>query len=177
VVRPPAKISCNHRIDFPITGFKLQGILLARLFQLVETNQIEAPLFDPAVTDPSMTNQKYLRQFCADLLTNAFPHVLPCVLQKSPSHALESTELLSYHSVQIQNTVLKLCDSCNDITKFKLVLRDFLIQLKEFSGDDNAELYLEEKEAEAQRKAEAEREMAMKVPGMLKPSQLEDEEL
>ena len=63
----------------------------------------------------------------------------------------------------------------NDINRFKLALRDFLIQLKEFSGD-NAELYLEEKEAEAQRKADEEHEAAMRIPGMLKPSQIEDKD-
>ena len=63
----------------------------------------------------------------------------------------------------------------SDINKFKLSLRDFLVQLKEFAGD-NAELYLEEKEAEAQRKAQEEREAAMKIPGMLKPSQLQDQD-
>ena len=63
----------------------------------------------------------------------------------------------------------------NDINRFKLALRDFLIQLKEFSGD-NAELFLEEKELEAQRKAQEEREAALRIPGMLKPSQLEDKD-
>lgn len=72
--------------------------------------------------------------------------------------------------------VVGLCDTHADIVKFKLTLRDFLIQLKEFS-DDNAELFLEEKEAEAQRKAAEEREQALRIPGMLKPSQIEDEEL
>ena len=62
-----------------------------------------------------------------------------------------------------------------DINRFKLALRDFLIQLKEFSGD-NADLFLEEKELEAQRKAEEEREAAMRIPGMLKPSQIEDKD-
>lgn len=57
-----------------------------------------------------------------------------------------------------------------------MALRDFLIQLKEFSGDDNAELFLEEKEAEQQMKAQTEREQAMRIPGMLKPDQLEDKD-
>jgi exportin-1 len=57
-----------------------------------------------------------------------------------------------------------------------LALRDFLIQLKEFSSSDNAELFLEEKEAENQRKAEEERQAAMRIPGMLKPDQLEDKD-
>ena len=50
-----------------------------------------------------------------------------------------------------------------------------MIQLKEFSGD-NTELFADEKEAEAQRKALEEREAAMRIPGMLKPSQLEDKD-
>jgi exportin-1 len=71
--------------------------------------------------------------------------------------------------------VRNLAEYHSDINKFKLSLRDFLVQLKEFAGD-NAELYLEEKEAEAQRKAQEEREAAMKIPGMLKPSQIQDQD-
>lgn len=58
-----------------------------------------------------------------------------------------------------------------DINRFKLALRDFLIQLKEFSGD-NAELFLEEKEI----KLQTEREQAMRIPGMLKPSQIDEQD-
>ena len=78
-------------------------------------------------------------------------------------------------SSQIQTFVLSLGEFHSDINRFKLALRDFLVQLKEFSGD-NADLYLEEKELEAQRKAQEEREVAMRIPGMLKPSQLEDKD-
>lgn len=55
--------------------------------------------------------------------------------------------------------------------KFKLEVRDFLIQLKEFAGE-NAELYLEEKETEMEIKRKAEREKALSIPGMVKPSEL-----
>ena len=74
------------------------------------------------------------------------------------------------------NFVTALGDNHNDINRFKLALRDFLIQLKEFSAGDNAELYLEEKELESQRKAQEEREAAMRIPGMLKPDQIEDKD-
>ncbi len=60
----------------------------------------------------------------------------------------------------------------NDINRFKGALRDFLIELKEFSNSDNAELFLEEKE----KKLEEERQLHMRIPGMLKPSQLEDKD-
>jgi exportin-1 len=71
---------------------------------------------------------------------------------------------------------MNLAEYHNDINRFKLALRDFLIQLKEFSAGDNAELYLEEKEAEAKLKERTEREAAARIPGMLKPSQMEDKD-
>ena len=51
-------------------------MLLARMFQLVETNQITVPLFDPAaVPDPTISNAVFLREYTANLLKSAFPHV------------------------------------------------------------------------------------------------------
>lgn len=68
----------------------------------------------------------------------------------------------------------------NNLPKFKLEVRDFLIQLKEFAGE-NTELYLEEKEAEMEAKRKEEKEKALRIPGMVKPSELpsmdEDEAL
>jgi exportin-1 len=66
-------------------------------------------------------------------------------------------------------------DHSPDPVKFKFTLRDFLISLKEFSGDDNAELFIDEKEADAEQRARDERSAAMRVPGMLKPAQLDDD--
>lgn len=59
--------------------------------------------------------------------------------------------------------------------KFKLNLRDFLIQLKEFSGD-NAELFAEEKEAQDLAVKTAERERLSKVGGLLKPADLDQDD-
>ncbi len=57
------------------SGFKLQSLLLARMVQLVATDAIQAPLFDPAVVnDPNMTNAKFVRDYTANLLKSAFPH-------------------------------------------------------------------------------------------------------
>jgi exportin-1 len=66
----------------------------------------------------------------------------------------------------------------NDLTRFKTNLRDFLIQLKEFSGD-NTELFAEDREVEKQAVKDAERERAMKVGGLLKPAEMtqDDDEL
>jgi exportin-1 len=79
-----------------------------------------------------------------------------------------------YPSSQVTVFITALFNYNNDIVRFKLALRDFLIQLKEFSAGDNTDLFLEEKELESEQKAEEERQAAMRIPGMLKPSQLED---
>ncbi len=66
----------------------------------------------------------------------------------------------------------------NNPDRFKLNLRDFLISLKEFAGD-NAEMYAEEKEQQELAAKAAERERLSKVSGLLKPAELDpdDDEL
>lgn len=63
----------------------------------------------------------------------------------------------------------------NAYDRFKLNLRDFLIQLKEFAGD-NAELYAEEKEQQEREAKAVERERLSKVGGLLKPAELADDD-
>ena len=59
--------------------------------------------------------------------------------------------------------------------KFRLNLRDFLISLKEFTGD-NADLYIVEKEQQERDAKAAEMERRSKVSGLLKPSEIEQED-
>lgn len=60
--------------------------------------------------------------------------------------------------------------------KFRLNLRDFLISLKEFAGD-NTELFIVEKEQLERDARAADMERRQKVGGLVKPSDLDDEEL
>lgn len=76
---------------------------------------------------------------------------------------------------QIKQFVIGLFAYTDDLNKFKTHLRDFLISLKEFS-DDNAELYAEEREQAVRDAQTAERDRAMKVGGLLKPSEMEQED-
>ena len=71
---------------------------------------------------------------------------------------------------QIQQFVMLLFKSNKDPIAFKGNLRDFLITLKEFAGDDNQDLFLDEKEAAVANKQKADFEAALKIPGMVKPS-------
>ncbi|RKP08205.1 Crm1-F1 [Thamnocephalis sphaerospora] len=133
------------------SGFKMQCRVLARMFELVESGAVVAPLFDRSqVSDPNMTNQQFLRDYVMNLLQNAFQHLQPA---------------------QIRVFVLGLFNLNRDPLQFKLHVRDFLVQLKEFSGD-TADLYLEEREAELLAKQNAEKEKALMVPGLVKPSEM-----
>ncbi|KAJ7063298.1 CRM1 C terminal-domain-containing protein [Mycena amicta] len=142
------------------SGFKLQITVLARMFQLVDTEPIPTQLFDPSqVPDPNISNLDFLKGYTENLLRGAFGHV-------PASDVREFVDGLASHH--------------NDSNRFKLTVRDFLIQLKEFSGD-NTELYRSDNEELKKRKEEEERQAAMQIPGMLKPSQLpempEDKEM
>ncbi|KAF9208266.1 Karyopherin transporter [Haplosporangium sp. Z 27] len=139
----------NHK-----SGFKLQSQVLARMFYLVESGAVQAPLFTPAqVTDPNMTNSQFLREYMMNLLQNAFPHLQPS---------------------QIRTFTLALFETNRDSNKFKLHLRDFLIQLTEFGASENEqnELFLDEREAEQESKRQLDREAALRIPGLVKPSEL-----
>jgi exportin-1 len=82
---------------------------------------------------------------------------------------------LTLYSAQIKAFVEGLFTLNATYDRFKLNLRDFLIQLKEFAGD-NAELYADEKEQQERDAKAAERERLSKVGGLLKPAELEDDD-
>ncbi|KAG0245961.1 CRM1 C terminal-domain-containing protein [Mortierella sp. GBAus27b] len=139
----------NHK-----SGFKLQSQLLARMFYLVDSGAVQAPLFTPSqVTDSSMTNSRFLKEYMMNLLQNAFPHLQPS---------------------QIRTFTVALFETNRDANKFKLALRDFLIQLTEFGASESEqnELFLDEREAEQEAKRKQEIEAALRIPGLVKPSDL-----
>ncbi|CAF9904875.1 MAG: Karyopherin transporter [Heterodermia speciosa] len=137
-------------------GFKSQSSLLARMFYFVESGKLTEPVYRPEQAPAGTSNKDFLRGFIATLLQNAFTNL---------------------QTAQIQSFVESLFSLNTDISKFKLLLRDFLIQLKEFSGD-NAELFAEDREDALQAANAAERAEKSKVGGLLKPADLDqDDEL
>ena len=95
----------------------------------------------------------------------------------APERIPYSSPTLTLPSTQIAQFIEALFTQSSDLARFKLNIRDFLIQLKEFSGD-NTDLYAEDRETAQQAAKEAERERAAKVGGLLKPSEIDqDDEL
>ncbi|KAK8107104.1 putative nuclear export factor CRM1 [Apiospora kogelbergensis] len=142
-------------------GFKTQSMLLMKLFNFVQpaeggTPKIQGPVYtDQAPTGTS--NRDFLVNFVGTLLSKAFGNL---------------------QVAQINIFIEGLFTLNNQYDKFRLNLRDFLISLKEYAGD-NADLYAVEKEQEVRDNLKADRERRSKVGGLLKPSEIEidDDEL
>ena len=66
-----------------------------------------------------------------------------------------------------------------DLATFKTHLRDFLVQLKEFSAENNQDLYSEERAQQAAARQEAERAQRLAVPGLVNPNDrpMDDDDL
>ncbi|CCC07499.1 unnamed protein product [Sordaria macrospora k-hell] len=141
-------------------GFKTQSMLLMRMFYFVHPAdgsppRIQGPIYQPDQAQPGTGNKEFLTMFVGNLLQNAFANLTPA---------------------QITSFVEGLFTLNTQYDKFRLALRDFLISLREFAGD-NAELYLLEKEQQETAAKAADIERRSKVSGLLKPSELEDDEL
>ncbi|WJX60121.1 Exportin-1 [Trifolium repens] len=132
-------------------GFKLHVLVLQHLFCQAESGALTEPLWDAATNSyPYPSNAAFVREFTIKLLSTSFPNMT----------AAEVTQFVN-----------GLFESTNDLSTFKTHIRDFLIQSKEFSAQDNKDLYAEE--AAAQR--ERERQRMLSIPGLIAPIELQDE--
>jgi len=128
---------CSHT-----SGLTAHSQILANLFLIAEQGLIKVPLA-PEVQEPSQ-NLLYVQQFMGNLLKTAFPHL---------------------QDGQIKVIIEGFVTLDQDIAGFKEHLRDFLVQIREATGDDITDLYLEDREQTLKRAAEEKRQVQMSVPG------------
>ncbi|XP_017781771.1 PREDICTED: exportin-1 [Nicrophorus vespilloides] len=129
-------------------GLAMHATILAYIFSLVETNSLHCQL------GPTPNNVIYIQDFTATLLKSAFPHLT---------------------DNQIKITVQGMFNLNQDVSAFKEHIRDFLVQIREYTGEDDSDLYLEERE-KALQLAQAEKlKVQMSVPGILNPHEVPEE--
>ncbi|PNF37319.1 Exportin-1 [Cryptotermes secundus] len=129
-------------------GLTMHATILAYMFSLVELGRITVPL------GPAHDNTLYVQEFVASLLRTAFPHLT---------------------DNQIKITVQGLFNLDQDIPAFKEHLRDFLVQIREYTGEDDSDLYLDERETALRQAQEEKRRIQMSVPGILNPHEMPEE--
>merc|ERR1712038_1897070 len=142
-------------------GLTMHATILTYMFTLVETSKVTIAL-NPAATaqaDNSATaisagNITYIQEFVANLLKTAFPHL---------------------SDNQIKITVQGLFNLDQDIPAFKEHLRDFLVQIREFTGEDDSDLFLDEREGALKKAQEEKRKIQIAVPGILNPHEMPEE--
>lgn len=57
------------------SGFKLQTLLLSRMFYFVETGKITDPVYTPEQSPAGTSNRQFLLDFIGNLLQSAFPNL------------------------------------------------------------------------------------------------------
>ncbi|CAG0915869.1 unnamed protein product [Notodromas monacha] len=128
--------------------------ILAYMFSLVEMKKVEVSLNPNQVAGEPYDNVAYVQAYVAELLKNAYPHLTPG---------------------QIKVTVQGLFNLDQDVPAFREHLRDFLVQIKEFTGEDDSDLYLEERETNLRLAQEEKRRQQLAVPGIINPHEITEE--
>ncbi|XP_037957389.1 exportin-1 [Teleopsis dalmanni] len=129
-------------------GLANHAIILAYMFSLVENNKITVSL------GPMEDNTIFIQEYVASLLRSAFSHLT---------------------DNQIKVFVTGLFNLDENVQAFKEHLRDFLIQIREVTGEDDSDLYLEEREIALREEQANKRLMQRSVPGMLNPHELPED--
>jgi exportin-1 len=128
------------------SAFKSHCQIVGAMFQLLFSARVTVPLFDPAASPPDMTNQRFVCEYLASVLATAFPHIgMP----------------------RIQAFIMGIFPASVDEGRLKNFIRDFLIEMKEFSEDDTSELFNEEAAMAAAAAANDEIARRKAVPGLL----------
>ncbi|CCE64309.1 hypothetical protein TPHA_0H01010 [Tetrapisispora phaffii CBS 4417] len=134
------------------SSFSKHCILLMKLFKLVENNLIKVSLSDDNLT--IISNQEYVHNFLRNLFTNNFPQ-------------LSQKQIELFLSALIKNV--------NEHIRFKGILRDFLVQIKEYGGDP-VDFLLEEDNEETNQNLLLNADMFL-IAGMQRPYEIDDVEM
>ncbi|CAH0555182.1 unnamed protein product [Brassicogethes aeneus] len=129
-------------------GLSMHASILAYIFSLVEAGRVNCQL------GSTPDNVLYVQEFTATLLRSAFPHLT---------------------DNQIKIMVQGMFNLDQDIPAFKEHLRDFLVQIREYTGEDDSDLFLEEREKALQGAQAEKRRVQLTVPGILNPHEVAEE--
>jgi len=128
-------------------SLNMHAQLLSYLFTIVEMGKVTIELRSGEGND---NNKTVVQTYTLQLLHNAFPHL---------------------SEPQLKVTVQGLFSLNQDVNAFKEHLRDFLVQIREVTGEDDSDLFLEERENALKQIEIEKRTRQLAVPGILNPYQ------
>merc|ERR1712146_846980 len=136
------------------SGFNTHAKLINYMLHAVARGEVTEPLYtDEEAPLGSLNNVEYLNECMINLLLNGF-------------ETLTKNKLIPF--------VEGLFDLNKDFVAYKMHLRDFLIDLKEFSEENNADLYAAETAQQLQEQQELQMQNRASVPGLLNPYEVQE---
>ena len=131
--------------SFHKNGFKLQVEIIQLLIQIIELNMIKENLFSEINNNNNViTNKNFFLNKLANDISNGFKNL---------------------NQNQIEAFCLGLFNKSYNYHDFKQLIRDFLINLKSFAGNNN-ELYLEEKNKQIEEAKKIQQAKQNLIPGL-----------
>lgn len=134
-------------------AFKLQTQLLARLIELVASGAVTVPLYSAGEAPEGTLNADYCRNYLGQILVKNFGQL---------------------NTDQVGTFLQALFAAYRDHTKFRGILRDFLIQIKSVGGDPTDYMFAEERGDEREQREREDLARRRNVGGLIKPSEMED---
>ncbi|KAH0521458.1 Exportin-1 [Microtus ochrogaster] len=132
--------------------------------------QILFTLLQNVAQEEAAAQSFYQTYFC-DILQ----HIFSVVTDTSHTAVFKNGYFVLICSAQVKLFVTGLFSLNQDIPAFKEHLRDFLVQIKEFAGEDTSDLFLEERETALRQAQEEKHKLQMSVPGILNPHEIPEE--
>jgi len=129
------------------SGFYKQAVIIMKLVQIVE-NQI----FMGSLSDSYDNNKEFVIEYFSETLVKLFPNT---------------------NKMQIQTFVLNMFNNCGVNKEFVNTMRDFLIALKEFAGDED-DLYKQERDVALKEASDREDLKKQSIPGLLKQQAMDN---
>lgn len=128
------------------SSFSMQATILKRMYSNISSGRVQVPIGQRNPQTQNLNNQMFIHQYTSNLICNAFPNT------SKPG---------------VEKFMQGLFDLDKDLTTFKVHVRDFLITIQEFSGDDNDQLFLADKEDKLRKQQQLNLEQRAAIPGLL----------
>lgn len=129
------------------SGFYKQALIIMKLIVVVEDE-----MFQGKLSDDYASNKEFVIEYLSDALVKLFSNT---------------------NRVQIQTFVLNMFNKWHDKKEFVNTMRDFLVWLKEFAGNDQDELYKQERESALKEAQEKENLRKQAIPGLIRQEAFE----
>lgn len=127
-----------------LSSFKKQIQIMNTLFITLKQGKIMGPIYDVKQFPQCGNNVDFVRDYMTKLFCTSFPNVTP---------------------VTVQQFVAGLYTKTDDLAEFKNHVRDFLVQIREYTPEDQSNLYFEQKKQQQQ----LEKQKLQIVPGLQQP--------